>query len=88
MNYLLRGVEVCWNYVTFQRGTRLIIGISDSCIEDVVPALSTAAALAVGTGDPGSVEAVQTLRHADLARQNGLQHAWVLFVLENHSGAL
>jgi NADH dehydrogenase len=27
----------CWNYVTFQRGTRLITGISGSRIEDVMP---------------------------------------------------
>jgi NADH:ubiquinone reductase (H+-translocating) len=26
-----------WNYVTFQRGTRLITGISGSRIEDVMP---------------------------------------------------
>jgi NADH dehydrogenase len=29
-----------WNYVTFQRGTRLITGISGSRIEDVAPPLS------------------------------------------------
>ena len=65
----------CWNYVTFQRGTRLITGISGSRIEDVMPVLSTAPALAVSAGDSGSVDVVQTLRHADLSRQNGLQHA-------------
>ena len=57
----------CWNYVTFQRGTRLITGISGSRIEDVMPVLSIAPTLAVSAGDSGSVEAVQTLRHDDLA---------------------
>jgi NADH dehydrogenase len=71
-NRLAVAMNWCWNYVTFQRGTRLITGISGSRIEDVVPVLSTAPALAVSAG---SVEAVQTLRHDDLARQNGLQHA-------------
>jgi hypothetical protein len=66
----------CWNYVTFQRGTRLITGISGSRIEDVMPVLSSAPALAVSAAvDSGSVEAVQTLRYDDLARQNGPQHA-------------
>ena len=63
-----------WNYVTFQRGTRLITGISGSRIEDVMPVLPLAPALAVSAGDSGSAEAIQTLRHDD-ARQNGLQHA-------------
>jgi len=31
-----------WNYLTFQRGTRLITGISGSRIEDVLPAVMTA----------------------------------------------
>jgi hypothetical protein len=63
-----------WDYVTFQRGTRLITGISGSRIEDVVQVLPTAPALAASAGDLGSVEAVQILRHDD-PRQNGLQHA-------------
>jgi NADH:ubiquinone reductase (H+-translocating) len=74
-NRLAVAMNWCWNYVTFQRGTRLITGISGSRIEDIMPVLSTAPALAVSASDPGSVEAVQTLGHDDLARQNGLQHA-------------
>ena len=35
-----------WNYVTFQRGTRLITGISGSRIEDVMPAVTAAPPLA------------------------------------------
>jgi hypothetical protein len=64
----------CWNYVTFQRGTRLITGISSSPIEDVMPVLSTGPALAVSAGDSGFVETVQTLRHEDLVQQIGPQH--------------
>ena len=75
-NRLAVAMNWCWNYVTFQRGTRLITGISGSRIEDVMPVLSSAPALAVSTAvDSGSVEGAQTLRHDDLARQNGPQHA-------------
>src|SRR5215813_4999214 len=75
-NRLAVAMNWCWNYVTFQRGTRLITGISGSRIEDVMPVLSSAPALAVSAAvDSGAVEAVQTLRHDDLARQNGPQHA-------------
>ena len=52
-----------WNYVTFQRGTRLITGISGSRIEDVLPGVATAPALAVSAGDTGSV--FQALEHND-----------------------
>src|SRR5438128_5693783 len=41
-----------WNYVTFQRGTRLITGISGSCIEDVMPTVITAPPTAADAGDP------------------------------------
>ena len=37
-----------WNYVTFQRGTRLITGMSGSRIEDVMPAVMTAPPMAAG----------------------------------------
>ena len=40
----------CWNYVTFQRGSRLITGISGSRIEDVLPAVMTAPATAPELG--------------------------------------
>jgi NADH dehydrogenase len=73
-NRLAVAMNWCWNYVTFERGTRLITGISGSRVEDVMPVLPTAPALAASASDPGSVEAVQTLRHDNLARQNGLQH--------------
>jgi NADH dehydrogenase len=38
-NRLAVAMNWCWNYVTFQRGTRLITGISGSRIEDVLPAV-------------------------------------------------
>jgi NADH dehydrogenase len=41
-NRLAVAMNWCWNYVTFQRGTRLITGISGSRIEDVLPAVTTA----------------------------------------------
>jgi NADH dehydrogenase len=75
-NRLAVAMNWCWNYVTFQRGTRLITGISGSRIEDVMPVLSSAPALTVSAAvDSSSVEVVQTLRHANLTRHNGLQHA-------------
>jgi NADH:ubiquinone reductase (H+-translocating) len=40
------------NYVTFQRGTRLITGISGSRIEDVMPAVMTAPPMAADAVDP------------------------------------
>jgi NADH dehydrogenase len=44
-NRLAVAMHWCWNYVTFQRGMRLITGISGSRIEDVMPVLSSAPAL-------------------------------------------
>jgi NADH:ubiquinone reductase (H+-translocating) len=61
-----------WNYVTFRRGTRLITGISGSRIEDVLPAVPTAPALAVSAGDSCSV--FEALQHNDLTRQEGARH--------------
>ena len=73
-NRLAVAMHWCWNYVASRRGPRLIIGISGSRIEDVMPVLSTAPALAVSAGDSGFVETVQTLRHEDLVQQIGPQH--------------
>src|SRR6266545_434949 len=50
-NRLAVAMNWCWNYVTFQRGTRLITGISGSRIEDVLPAVMTAPHTAVD-GEP------------------------------------
>jgi NADH dehydrogenase len=43
-NRLAVTMNWCWNYMTFQRGTRLITGISGSRIEDVTPAVAAASA--------------------------------------------
>ena len=37
-----------WNYMSFERGSRLITGISGSRIEDVVPVVTAAPPTAVG----------------------------------------
>jgi hypothetical protein len=50
-NRLAVAVNWGWNYVTLQRGTRLITGISGSRIEDVLPAVMTAPPTAAA-GDP------------------------------------
>ena len=72
-NRLAVATNWCWNYITFQRGTRLITGISGSRIEDVMPAVATAPALAVNAGDSGSV--LEALRHSDdLTWQGSAQH--------------
>jgi NADH dehydrogenase len=39
-----------WNYVTFQRGTRLITGITGSRIEDVMPLQPTPSSSAQSEG--------------------------------------
>ncbi len=56
-----------WNYVTFQRGTRLITGISGSRIEDVVPVVAVA--------PPVAVEVRPASQDVERRRLEGLQHA-------------
>jgi NADH dehydrogenase len=51
-NRLAVAMNWCWNYITFDRGTRLITGISGSRIEDVLPAVMTAPPTAADAGDP------------------------------------
>jgi NADH dehydrogenase len=50
-NRLLVAMNWCWSYVTFQRGTRLITGISGSRIEDVMPAVMPAPPTVAEAGD-------------------------------------
>jgi NADH dehydrogenase len=47
-----------WNYLTFQRGTRLITGISGSRIEDVMPALPPAPPIAAVMESTTATESV------------------------------
>jgi NADH dehydrogenase len=61
-NRLAVAMNWCWNYVTFQRGTRLITGISGSRIEDVMPAVTTA---------PPWQSALETLARSTFSRLSG-----------------
>jgi NADH dehydrogenase len=56
-NRLAVATNWCWNYVTFQRGTRLITGISGSRIEDVVPVVRAAPPMAAEHSAGGGAEA-------------------------------
>jgi len=63
-----------WNYMTFQRGTRLITGISGSRIEDVMPVVMPLSLTAVSSetpiGDQEPVLSLPAARH----RQASPQH--------------
>jgi NADH:quinone reductase (non-electrogenic) len=73
-NRLAVAMNWCWNYVTFQRGTRLITGISGSRIEDVMSAVATAPALAVSGGDSGQVHESKTRQQDNADWQKSPQH--------------
>jgi hypothetical protein len=73
-NRLAVAMNWCWNYVTFQRGTRLITGISGSRIEDVMPAVTIAPAVGVDAGDSGSVHAYKDQRYNNDDWQRSPQH--------------
>jgi NADH dehydrogenase len=51
-NRLAVAMNWAWNYLTFQRGTRLITGIAGSRMEDVMPVAIMMASAAGGRGDP------------------------------------
>jgi NADH:ubiquinone reductase (H+-translocating) len=74
-NRLAVAMNWCWNYVTFQRGTRLITGISGSRIEDVMPALMTAppTIAEVGYSLGGRMPAIPV--SAELRGRENPQHA-------------
>ena len=57
------------NYITFQRGTRLITGISGSRIEDVMPAVITAPSMAADAEDPAPDPQALILTGTNLHRQ-------------------
>jgi NADH:ubiquinone reductase (H+-translocating) len=65
----------CWNYVTFQRGTRLITGIQGSHIEDVTPAVIVAPSLAVSAGISASVQAAKGSGLGNFTWQENPQNA-------------
>ena len=64
-----------WNYLTFQRGTRLITGLSGSRMEDVPPATATAPPTATGGAHIGSNPASHTPAGAKLGSQKEPGHA-------------
>jgi NADH dehydrogenase len=75
-NRLAVAMNWCWNYLTFQRGTRLITGISGSRIEDVLPAvMMTAPPTAADVGNPGSGRGSLHSIGAKLHHQQSPQHA-------------
>ena len=47
-NRLVVAINWGWNYLTFQRGTRLITGMAGSRIEDVMPVIMPAPSMAAG----------------------------------------
>jgi NADH dehydrogenase len=61
-NRLAVTMNWCWNYATFQRGTRLITSIQGSRIEDVAPAAITGTPLAVSVGVSASTQALRGSR--------------------------
>jgi NADH dehydrogenase len=63
-----------WNYLTFQRGTRLITGISGSRIEDVMPAVMMVPPAAADVG-PVSGREASIPPGAKLHHQQSPQHA-------------
>jgi NADH dehydrogenase len=74
-NRLLVAMNWCWSYVTFQRGTRLITGVSGSRIEDVMPALMVASPAVVEAGDTMDGPAFATAFGEHLYRQQSRQRA-------------
>ena len=72
-NRLAVAMNWCWNYVTFQRGTRLITGISGSRIEDVMLAVTTAP-VGVDAGDSGPDHVSKAQRYNNVDRQRSPQH--------------
>jgi NADH dehydrogenase len=71
-NRLAVAMSWCWNYLTFQRGTRLITGISGSRIEDVMPAVMPSSSAAADVADPFGGFVPPPV--ADLHRQSNPQH--------------
>src|SRR6266511_1508284 len=74
-NRLAVAMNWCWNYVTFQRGTRLITGISGSRIEDVLAAVMIAPPTTADVGDPVNGRGASIPSGAKLHPQQSPQHA-------------
>ena len=68
-NRLAVAMNWAWNYITFQRGTRLITGMSGSRIEDVMPDALTAPPAVAGLEHP---DKGQTFRPPASAERGGI----------------
>jgi NADH dehydrogenase len=64
-----------WNYLTFQRGTRLITGLSGSRMEDVAPAIVSAAPVTADAEHMGSDRAARVSAAATSGSQKEAKHA-------------
>jgi NADH dehydrogenase len=73
-NRLAVAMNWCWNYVTFQRGTRLITGISGSRIKDVMPVVMTVSS-SPGIADPLGGQSSATSFGEQPHHQQRVQHA-------------
>ena len=67
-NRLTVALNWAWSYATFQRGTRLITGISGSRIEDMMPPPMAAPMTVIGSTD-------RSTQRADVRRSESPQHA-------------
>ena len=64
-----------WNYMSFERGSRLITGISGSRIEDVVPVVTAAPPTAVGPEFLDNDQVSRVRASAKLGAEKVLGHA-------------
>ena len=73
-NRIVVALNWFWSYVTFQRGTRLITGISGSRIEDVMPAVMTVPS-SFDVAEPVSGQESTVQSYKKLHQQQSLQDA-------------
>jgi NADH dehydrogenase len=70
-NRLVVTMNWCWSYITFQRGTRLITGISGSRIEDVMPVVVPAPPTAAGIEFHANERAHDSTSSDDVVERTG-----------------
>ena len=73
-NRIVVALNWFWSYVTLQRGTRLITGISGSRIEDVMPAVMTVPS-SFDVAEPVSGQESTVQSYKKLHQQQSLQDA-------------
>ncbi len=74
-NRLAVAVNWGWSYITFQRGTRLITGISGSRIEDVAPVVTPAPPMMAEVANPARGRVLAAAQGAEPRRLERPQHA-------------